>query len=96
MTPTTILFLQSMLITLQIINAGLATITGLPVAVPLVAAAVVGGFQFFVQNVGNLTQPPDKTVTRVVAKTFTPETLTTPEKLVTTTTTKTEPSLPGA
>lgn len=94
MSPTLILFLQSLLIMLQMANAGLATIPHMPVAVPLFAAAVVGGFQFFVQNLGNLTRPPDKTVTRVVAESFTPETDTEPEKKVTTTTTKTEPAPP--
>lgn len=94
MSPTTILFLQSMLITLQIVNAGLATITGLPVAVPLVAAAVVGGFQFFVQNVGNLAQPPDRVTTRVVTETVVPATATKPAAAVQTTTVKTEAQPP--
>ncbi len=91
MSPTVILFLQSMLITLQIVNAGLATIPGLPVAVPLVAAAVFGGFQFFVQNLGNLSMPPDKLTTRIVTETLTPATAMKPAVAVQTTTTKTEP-----
>ena len=97
MSPTMILFLQSMLITLQIVNAGLATITGLPVAVPLVAAAVVGGFQFFVQNVGNLTQPSDRTTTRIVTEKVLPATATKPAEAVQTTetTTKTNAAPPG-
>lgn len=90
MSPIQILFLQSLLTTLQMINAGMATIPHMPIAVPLIAAAVVGGFQVFVQNLGNLTLPPDKKVTQVIASSFTPATATEPAKTVETTTLKTE------
>jgi hypothetical protein len=94
MSPTLILFLQSLLIMLQMANAGLATIPHMPVAVPLFAAAVVGGFQFFVQNLGNLTQPAAKLETQVKSKEYIPETATAPAKTVETTTLKTEPAPP--
>lgn len=58
MSSTMILFLQSLLITLQMVNAGLATIPNIPVVVPLVASAVIGGFQYFIQHLGNLSVPP--------------------------------------
>jgi hypothetical protein len=57
MSPTTLLLLQSMLITLQTINAALGTIVQNP-AISLVIGAVIGGFQYFVQNIGNKTVPP--------------------------------------
>ena len=57
MNPTLILFLQAMLIFLQMANAGLAgTIHNTTVSVLL--GAFVGAFQFFVQHVGNQTVPP--------------------------------------
>ena len=94
MSPTMILFLKSLLISLQIINAGLATIPGLPIAVPLVAAAVFGGFQFFVQNLGNISMPPAKVTTKVVTETLKPATATKPAEAVQTTVVKTEPVAP--
>lgn len=56
MKPNTILLLQSLLITAQTINAGLAAVTHNAV-LALVVCAAVGGFQFFVQHIGNQTQP---------------------------------------
>lgn len=57
MSPTLLLFLQSMLVTLQVINAGLATIVK-EEAITLVVGAVVGGLQYFVQHIGNQFVPP--------------------------------------
>ena len=94
MSPITILFLQALLTTLQMINAGLATIPNMPIALPLVVAAVVGGFQVFVQNVGNLAMPSAKVVTRVVTDVDVPATADTPAASVQTTTVKTEPVSP--
>lgn len=91
MSPITILFLQALLTTLQMINAGLATIPNMPIAVPLVVSAVVGGFQVFVQNIGNLAMPPDKVTTRIVTASMTPATPTKPAEAVQTTVVKTQP-----
>jgi hypothetical protein len=60
MSPTTILALQSLLQFLQIVNAGLATIPHIPVAIPLMSAAALGGLSYFVQHVGNQSTPPPK------------------------------------
>jgi hypothetical protein len=57
MSPTTLLLLQSMLITLQTINAALGTIVKNPV-ISLIVGAAIGGFQYFVQNIGNKAIPP--------------------------------------
>jgi hypothetical protein len=57
MSPNFLLFLQSMLISLQIVNAGLASVTH-NAALTLAVGALVGGMQFFIQNVGNKTVPP--------------------------------------
>ena len=57
MSPTTLLLLQSLLITLQTVNAALGTVVKDP-AISLLIGAVIGGFQYFVQNVGNKTVPP--------------------------------------
>jgi hypothetical protein len=57
MSPTKILGIQSALVSLQIINAGIATIPHVPPVVPLIVAALVGGGQFFIQHVGNNTEP---------------------------------------
>jgi hypothetical protein len=89
MSSTMILFLQSLLITLQMINAGLATIPNMPIAVPLFSAAIVGGFQFFVQNLGNNTPPPGTLTTVVETQKAIPAGLTT------TTTSKTETVAPS-
>ena len=58
MSITALLALQSGLVSLQIINAGIGSLTHIPSWLPLVIAAVVGGGQFFVQNAGNKTVPP--------------------------------------
>jgi hypothetical protein len=57
MSTTKILAIQSALVSLQIINAGIATIPHMPPIVPLIVASLVGGGQFFVQHVGNSTEP---------------------------------------
>lgn len=91
MTSITILFLQSLLISLQVINAGISTLTGLPPIVPFLISAVVGGFQYFVQNLGNMSMPPAKVTTKVVTDVAVPATADTPAATVQTTTVKTEP-----
>jgi hypothetical protein len=57
MSTTMILFLQSLLISLQMINASLGVVIKDP-AISVIAAAAIGGFQYFVQNVGNKMVPP--------------------------------------
>jgi hypothetical protein len=59
MKPSTILLLQSLLIALQMANAAIDT---LPQPWPVVAAAIVGGFQFYVNHLGNITVPEVKPV----------------------------------
>lgn len=61
MNTATILLLQSILTTGQILNAGIATITHNAV-ITLCVGAVVGGLQFYVQHLGNQTipNPPQK------------------------------------
>jgi len=59
MNPNTILALQSIGVTLQMINAGLSGIVHSPAA-SLTISAVVGGYQYFIQHLGNQTEP-DKT-----------------------------------
>lgn len=54
MSTTTILALQSVLVMLQILNAGLATLRP-PLWVPLFVAVIMGGLQYFLQNLGNNT-----------------------------------------
>lgn len=58
MNTTLLLAVQSMLVSLQIINAGLSGLAHVPAWLSLVIAAIVGGGQFFVQNAGNKTVPP--------------------------------------
>jgi hypothetical protein len=60
MSQNNILALQSLLQTLQIVNAGLATIPHIPLWVPVLSAAVLGGLANFVQHVGNQSVPPAK------------------------------------
>jgi len=48
-----LLLLQSFLIVLQTVNAGLGAFGDIPPWVALVLAAFIGGGQFFVQHVGN-------------------------------------------
>jgi hypothetical protein len=57
MKPTTILLLQSFLIFLQMSNAAVDT---LPQPWPILIAAFIGAFQFFIQHVGNQNQPTQK------------------------------------
>ena len=94
MSPLMILFLQSLLISLQFINASIATIDGVPAVMSMCVSAVVGGFQFFVQHLGNLSLPPDKMTTRVVTETVTPATAKQPATATQTTTERTEPVAP--
>jgi hypothetical protein len=56
MKPNTLLLLQSVCITVQTINAGLAAITQ-NAAVALIVGALAGGLQFYVQHAGNKTDP---------------------------------------
>ena len=58
MSTTALLGIQSLLVSLQIINAGVGSIAHAPSWLPLVIAAIIGGGQFFVQNTGNKTIPP--------------------------------------
>jgi hypothetical protein len=60
MSTDRLLLLQAIFVTLQIINAGLAGIlphSPVGAFVQLVVAAVVGGFQFYLQNLGNQALP---------------------------------------
>ncbi len=60
MKTTTILIMQGIAVTLQIINAGIGSVlphTPTAAFVILCVAAVVGGFQFIVQHIGNQTRP---------------------------------------
>ena len=61
MTPLTVLMLQSLLVTLQIANAGLATAPHMPPIVAVMMAAIMGGLQTFVQHVGNGLKPEGET-----------------------------------
>ena len=56
MSTKAILALQSLLITMQIVNAGIASVTH-NLLVALVLGAIVGGLQNFVQHIGNQTDP---------------------------------------
>jgi len=56
MNTTLLLFLQSMLVTIQVLNAGMAAVFHNEAAT-LVVGAVAGGLQFFLQHVGNQTEP---------------------------------------
>ena len=69
MSINTILLLQSIAITLQTINAGLSGVVHNPV-LSLMVAAIVGGYQFYIQNVGNQAMPP-----RSITSTTTVETV---------------------
>jgi hypothetical protein len=57
MKPTTILLLQSLLIFAQMSNAAVDT---LPQPWPILVAAFIGAFQFFVNHLGNQIQPTQK------------------------------------
>lgn len=58
MSQTTIMFLQSMLAALQVVNAGIASVTH-SALVALLLGAVVMGIQVFVQAMGNKTVSPE-------------------------------------
>jgi hypothetical protein len=57
MSQTTILVLQSILIFFQMCNAAIDT---LPQPWPVIVAAAIGAFQYFVQHLGNQSIPPAK------------------------------------
>lgn len=58
MSQNVILALQSFLIFLQIVNAGIASVPGWSSPqVQLILAAAVGAFQFFVTHMANQTTP---------------------------------------
>jgi uncharacterized membrane-anchored protein len=61
MKANTILRYQAALVTLQVINAGINIdpTVHLPPLVALIIAAVVGGFQFYVNHLGNQKVEPD-------------------------------------
>ena len=69
MSVNTRLLLQSIAITLQTINAGLSGVIHNPV-LSLMVAAIVGGYQFYIQNIGNQSLPA-----RAVLSTTTTETV---------------------
>lgn len=56
MSTTTLLILQSIGIALQALNAGLSAVVHDP-AVSLIVSAIIGGYQFFCQHIGNQTTP---------------------------------------
>lgn len=57
MNANTVLLLQSILVALQMCNAALDT---LPQPWPVIAAAFIGGFQFYVNHLGNQIVPEVK------------------------------------
>lgn len=57
MKPQNLMLLQALFVTGSIVNAGLATVTHNPVAT-LLAGAVMGGFQVYLQLLGNAAVPP--------------------------------------
>lgn len=57
MSPNTILALQAFLVFLQMLNVGLVTIPQVPPFYFVLISAVIGGFQTFLQHVGNQVQP---------------------------------------
>jgi hypothetical protein len=59
MTPNILLVMQGIGLSLQMINAGLSGIVHSPAA-SLIISAVIGGYQYIIQHLGNQT-PPDKT-----------------------------------
>ena len=60
MSTNTLLQIQTGLIFLQLVNAEIATIPGMPRLVPVLLVGLIGAGQFFVQHVGNQTLPPSK------------------------------------
>lgn len=67
MNPTVLLGLQSFLITLQMLSAGLSAVEHAPAWIPLVVAAFIGGCQFFLQHVGNQFTPPAESKAQVAS-----------------------------
>ena len=59
MSPNTLLLLQSILSMLQVANAGIAMNAKGPDAwiIMLVVGSTIGGLQYYVQHVGNQTNP---------------------------------------
>jgi len=64
MNPTLILAIQSALIFLQMVNAGLASMQEVPGWLTLVLGGLVGAGQFFIQHVGNQAVPPPAPVAK--------------------------------
>jgi len=64
MKPNTILALQSAGVTAQILNGQIAIIAHHNAIAALVIGAIIGGFQFYVQGLGNKldpnVKPPEK------------------------------------
>ena len=58
MNPNTLLLLQSLLISAQMINGSVAALEHVPPIVTIFLSALVGGLQFYVQHVGNQIVPP--------------------------------------
>lgn len=56
---STLIVLQGIGITAQVINAGIGTVTHQPETV-LIVGAVVAGYQFIIQHLGNQTDPNPK------------------------------------
>jgi hypothetical protein len=61
MSPNMMLVLQSVGVTLQMINAGLSGIVHSPAA-SLVISATIGGYQYLIQHLGNQVDPIKTTV----------------------------------
>ena len=56
MKPETLLLLQSICITVQTLNAGIAAVTQ-NATLALIVGALAGGLQFYVQHAGNRSEP---------------------------------------
>jgi hypothetical protein len=91
MSTNTILLLQSIAITLQTINAGLSGVVHDPV-LSLMVASIVGGYQFYIQNLGNKTLPMNATTSTTTTETV--EHRQNPPATVTTTVEKTKTDPP--
>jgi hypothetical protein len=71
MSPNTILILQAIGVTVQFINAGIATAVHNPV-VTLVIGGVAAGFSMLVQHLGNQTDPVTHETNSKLLRFFTP------------------------
>ena len=60
LSPLLTLFLQSLLVTFQVVNTTLAALDDVPLVLAICLAAILGGFTFFVQHLGNGMVPPPK------------------------------------